>query len=76
MDVIVVFLVRDGNVAVQRVDSIGRCATRFSWMGEFNLGVDCVLLIAYENECAAMLTSSKILFKFSCFYDALLVHAQ
>ena len=39
MDIILVFLVRDDDVAVRRIDRIGWHATRFSWMDECDLGV-------------------------------------
>ena len=57
IDIILVFLARNGDIAVRRVGRIGRHATRFPWTDEWYLGLEWVLLIAHGDAHAAMLPS-------------------
>ena len=74
MNIILLLMVRDGNVAVQRINGLDRHATMILWADECNLGVKCVLLIAHGNTHASMLPSSKIGFEFAYVCYAFLVH--
>ena len=76
MEIILILIVRDGNVAVQRVDEIGRRVTIFLWTDECYWGVECVLLIANGGARADMSPSSEIGFKFARICKALLVRAN
>ena len=74
MEIILVLMVCDDDVAVRRFDGIGPHATRFSWTDEPNLGVECVLLVTHGDARAAILPSSKIEFELAHVCDALLVY--
>ena len=76
MDIVLILLVGDGNVAVRGVDGIRRWASWFYLRDKDYLIMQGVLMIAHGDSHTSMLPSSVIGLKFSCISDALLVNYQ
>ena len=76
MEVVLVFLVCDGNVAVRGVKGVRWCAFRFYWWYKLNMRAKGILLIAHGNARIAMLPSSEVRLEFDHISDALLVDSH
>ena len=66
-DIILVLLIRNGDIALCRVDQINRRDPQFPWKEKRDLRVKSALLIAYGNARADIPPSSEIGFKFLAF---------
>ena len=73
MDIVLIFLVDDGDVAMRGFYGILRKESGFQWREKCDLQVQGVLLIAHGNAWVSILPSSKIGFEFACINNALLM---
>ena len=76
MDIILIYLVGDSNVAVHGVDGIRERVSWFSWRDKRYLRVKCTRLVAYGDTRTAMLPSSEIGLEFARISDAFLVDSH